>query len=97
MNKVDEVINGLEVCLSGGIPQRCKECPYHDGRCSRELMKDALELLKKQKEENGCNNKIEQVTRCGDCKYSEHLPTGLLKCNGHFRSPNWYCADGAKE
>lgn len=50
MAKLEEVIKGFEVCLSGGLPDRCHVCPYHRNGCALLLQKDALELLKAQKE-----------------------------------------------
>lgn len=50
MAKLEEVIKGFEVCLSGGLPDRCHECPYHRDGCAVLLQKDALELLKIQRE-----------------------------------------------
>lgn len=48
-----KVIKAFEICLMGGLPGRCRECPYYNGRCSRELMRDALELLKEAEQEGG--------------------------------------------
>lgn len=42
---VDAIRKGFEVCLSGGLPQRCVECPYHNNGCSSELDRDALDLI----------------------------------------------------
>ena len=44
----EKVIRGTEICLSGGLPQRCIECPYHHDGCDRQRMIDTLEVLKEQ-------------------------------------------------
>jgi len=50
MTKLEKAIKGFEVCLSGGLPGRCHDCPYHRDGCAVLLQKDALELLKTQRE-----------------------------------------------
>ena len=45
---VDKVRKGFEVCWSGGLPQRCVECPYHRNGCNRELEYDALDIIEAQ-------------------------------------------------
>ena len=45
MDLLDKVIKGTEVCLSGGLPQRCVECPYHHDGCDHKRMRDSLILL----------------------------------------------------
>lgn len=49
MTKLKKAIQGTEICLSGGLPDRCKECPYHYNGCSRQLTEDSLALLKRQR------------------------------------------------
>lgn len=44
----EKVIRGTEICLSGGLPKRCIECPYHHDGCDRQRMIDTLEVLKEQ-------------------------------------------------
>ena len=48
MADLDKVIKGLEHCMGD---QPCEECPYEKG-CDKELMGDALELLKAQEPKN---------------------------------------------
>lgn len=48
MTDREKVIMGTEICLSGGLPQRCIECPYHNDGCDRQRMIDTLKLLKEQ-------------------------------------------------
>lgn len=48
MSDREKVIMGTEICLSGGLPQRCIECPYHNDGCDRQRMIDTLKLLKEQ-------------------------------------------------
>lgn len=50
MTRLEKVMKGTEVCLSGGLPERCKKCPYHPEGCDRQRMKDTLEVLKAQGE-----------------------------------------------
>lgn len=41
---------------------------------------------------------LHELVQCKNCKHVEISPSGLMKCNNIFRSPDWYCADGeAKE
>jgi hypothetical protein len=47
----EKVIKGTEICLTGGAPQRCLECPYHNDGCDRQRMQGTLELLKEQEAE----------------------------------------------
>ena len=50
MTKLEKAIKGTEICLSGGLPDRCRECPYHLEGCDRQRMQDTLELLKEQED-----------------------------------------------
>ena len=50
MTDREKVIKGFEVCLSGGLPGRCVECPYQGMECTYNKMKDALRILKEQEE-----------------------------------------------
>ena len=43
---LEAVIKGTEICLSGGLPDRCVECPYHHNGCDHQRMKDSLTLLR---------------------------------------------------
>lgn len=42
---IDAIRKGFEVCLGGGLPDRCVKCPYHNNGCSSELHRDALDLI----------------------------------------------------
>jgi hypothetical protein len=50
----EQIIKGLECCTTGNM---CEfECPYNDGKpdlyeCTADLAKDALDLIKRQREE----------------------------------------------
>jgi len=52
MNDQEKVIKGLEICYT--IGETCENCPYYDlpveQSCNDALCKDALKLLKEQKE-----------------------------------------------
>ncbi len=84
MPSLRKVLDGLEACASG---QRCfKACPYNDhidmgiGKCTTDLAKDALALLreqnskiielKKERERLKEQDRV-KVVRCGDCRYWE--------------------------
>ena len=47
---------------------------------------ELLELLKEQKE----------LVRCADCRHADISQSGLIKCQGIFRSKEWFCADGER-
>ena len=49
MTNIEKTIKGLEACSTG----KCTvACPYHNtSQCTRVILYDALELLKKQQEE----------------------------------------------
>ena len=42
---IGAIRKGFEVCLGGGLPDRCVKCPYHNNGCSSELDRDALDLI----------------------------------------------------
>ena len=50
----EKVIKGIEICLH---PGSCRECPYYRvydttiEKCAKEMMQDALELLKEPQEQ----------------------------------------------
>lgn len=94
MTDREKIIKGTEICLSGGTPQRCIECPYHNDGCDRQRMIDTLELLKEQETANlyKCPNcgtwvSAENVVRCKDCKHGSPYCTEdvcgetLIECN----------------
>ena len=43
---LENVIKSTEICLSGGLPDRCEECPYHHNGCDQQRMKDSMTLLR---------------------------------------------------
>lgn len=101
MRDLEEVIKGLEVCVSRepGGDYICDKCPYEvDGNdCEINSIKDAITLLKEQPE----------IVRCKDCKYLIHLSwmdeKNCMKCyvcNKHtftgMRKEEWFCADGER-
>ena len=93
----EKVIKGLECCAG-----QCNYhgCPYKDpcenANGVKQIMLDALALLK---EKNGCENcaiAIEDrqpVIRCKDCK---HYMTIHCTCDGCCISDDWFCADGER-
>jgi hypothetical protein len=65
MEKLNEVIAGLEACMTDRC---CTNCPYNGtgSRCVERVTKDALELLKKLSEDNArlnCRLKVARVER----------------------------------
>ena len=42
---IEKVITGTEICLSGGLPERCVKCPYHHNGCDHQRMKDSLAVI----------------------------------------------------
>lgn len=81
MKSLEDVLKGIEVCLSGGLPDRCNECPYHHDGCDTQKMKDAYSLLKAQKQvidqlysilDETCRHVRESTEEdyvCGLCQY----------------------------
>jgi hypothetical protein len=47
-------------------------------------------------EKNTITYETKELVRCADCRHAEVSQSGLIKCNGIFRSREWYCADGEK-
>lgn len=82
---------------------------YDIGRCichvpyaCRELLSDALELLKEQNVCENCAIAIEDrqpVVLCKDCEHSKSYSNGkMFGCefgNG-LHEPDWFCADGER-
>mgnify|MGYP006988875893 CR=1 FL=1 len=60
-----KVIKGFEICLSGGLPQRCRECPYHGQTCNLALMRDALSLLEEHEPKHGHWKVLENCSNAG--------------------------------
>jgi hypothetical protein len=68
MEKLERVIYDLERCTCH-VPDACRDCSKYasePGKCRKNLMMDALELLKEQEpvEPDGEN--------CGECGYTLH-------------------------
>lgn len=86
MSDREKVLIGLKCLVTeDGI---CDECPYNErGFCVENIASDALVLLKEQPE----------IIHCKDCKHADISASGLIKCAGIFRAPDWFCADGKRE
>lgn len=82
----EKIIEGLDLCLNNGCGWNC---PYSgtDG-CEEDVLKDALALLKKQREIikalesdlNDCKTVIAErsnVVRCKNCKYNSGRCQGI--------------------
>ena len=83
----EKVIKAIDDCVFHKTD--CVGCSYdgcffEHGDCKRDLLADALELLKEQ----------EAVVRCKDCK---HYMTIHCTCDGCCISPDWFCADGKRK
>lgn len=84
MRNREEVIKGLEVCVSRepGGNYICDKCPYEvDGNdCEINSIKDAIAMLKEQGDEITALSialamyENQDIVRCKDCKYMERLP-----------------------
>lgn len=86
----EKVIKGLECCTFILGKRKCNECPYQKGLPDNgcyQLQDDFHAILKEQ----------EAVVHCAKCRYAEVSPSGLIKCNGIFRSKEWFCADGERK
>lgn len=102
MDKLDKVIKALSICSKTGFCEGNNGCPYwkesdwHFDDC-KQMAKDALELLKEQK----------QIVRCKDCKHrfnGEHhdncCEVLMEKVKWTFEvtvDPDWFCADGEQK
>lgn len=97
MADIEKVIKGLEHCTRpteyGKGGNFCMDCPYTEPigfnqfKCnSQQMMKDAIELLKKQG----------AIVRCKDCKFM--IEDDVFQCGikaGYFPvNEDWFCADG---
>lgn len=121
MADIEKVIKGLETCIpmkyETNEEKECRheQCPY--GRenykpmngCFWDLMSDALELLKVQKEELyklDRENQLmlermaeqPQIVRCKDCKHWYPLTKTCNNVDGaccqSYVADDWFCADG---
>ena len=117
---MENVIKWLDVCKTAdravGLKEDypCRECPYKGSpRCMRELVADALALLKDQQEQieqmnfiygfvyGGQVKEIKKLVRCNECR---HRDPEDHKCDcGHDiqwqlpRADDWFCADGEEK
>lgn len=82
MTNREKVIKGLEYCTTSND---CRPCIYwqsfDDTGCK--VMKDALALLKEQKD----------IVRCKDCIHTEHCE---IYAGWDGKHPDWFCADGER-
>ena len=87
------------------MPEACDVCPFNYDFCWCKAFgdHDNWEKYSDDWNENVCERttrpeycplKEQELVRCKDCKHIEISPSGLMKCNNVFRSPDWYCADG---
>ncbi len=83
-----KVIKGLMICVNR-IPGEydCNKCPYEiDGNnCEINMGKDALALLKEQKD----------IVQCKDCKRYDEKISMCDNC-GLPREQTFFCADGKR-
>ena len=88
----EKVIKALEYCITGD----CGSCFYRQQCIKTGIKRDALALLKEQKE----------VVRCKDCKYwlpmdrfhqDYHPGYGECELNCWVRQMDWFCADGERK
>ena len=89
MDKLDKVIKSIEDCVFQKID--CVDCLYdgcvfEHGNCKRDLLADALELLKEKP----------QIVRCKDCRFSEQGFGNAVWCKRYKLASyeKWFCADG---
>lgn len=81
----EKVINGLEYCIRGIIGCQ-QECPYKlDDRCGKQLMTDALELLKEQEPQE--TRLVHHYSRPG--VYAD-LWLHCEKCGGRSDNSHYY-------
>ena len=86
----EKTIKSIEDCVYQKID--CVDCRYDGcvfkhGDCKRDLLADALELLKEQ----------EAIVRCKDCKKRNSWECWQYFF-GRFNIPDeWFCADGEKD
>ena len=96
MANIEKVIKWLDICKTShyavGINEDypCRLCPYHEKQfCMKELISDALKLLKEHK----------QIVRCNDCKFIDESVKTRFFCGRLMRcvDADWFCADGEKK
>ncbi len=65
MDELEKAILGLDLCANGtGYSNGCDMCPYKEerGRCSEDLMRDALKYLRQMEQQNQSEiNTVEEV------------------------------------
>ena len=70
MEKDNEIIKALECCLAQGITSECERCRDKIG-CRDTLLRDALDLIKRQKAEIERLRKANESFSCMGKMYSE--------------------------
>ena len=95
---LENVIKGTEICLSGGLPERCEECPYHHNGCDRQRMKDSLTLLRLCRLQKPSalkpqwqKKKYFTLPTCGECGHTFNYPQGDRPnfCSNCGRAIDW--------
>ena len=115
MPDVEKVINAIEKCLN--FDDACNECDYDGcvfkhGSCEKDLLADALALLKEQEkqkffvDENGKITPLPVVVRCKDCEYRGNKSRCIVAfiadkqefpvCFYDNRG-EWFCSDGKRK
>ncbi len=56
-----------------------------------------VELSEEEADELMDKHWVGEIVRCADCHHANISPSGLIKCQGIFRSAGWFCADGERE
>jgi hypothetical protein len=81
MTDREKVVAGLTMLVDRKNDDTCEGL-----KCCK-IAEDALALLKEQPE----------IIRCKDCIHADISASGLIKCQGYFRTAEWYCADGERK
>lgn len=117
MINVNNIIQGLDICTTPVKPSECEascmKCHYYENgnklNCIPTLLLDALELIKKQKEQIAMMKMVYgdpgeivgKIVRCKNCKHcdSERIDKNMIWCKIHQfgRPDDYYCADGIEK
>ena len=98
----EKVIKAIEDCAFH--KNDCVDCYYdgcvfEHGDCRRDMLADALSMLKEQPE----------IVRCKDCRWGERSRNGkgeeMIFCyngdtgieDGYLHEPDWFCAEGERK
>ena len=86
MADLEKVIKGLKSCLREDIGDyKCEGCPYlKEPICFKEVKRDALNLLKKQKRKTG--HWVDNCS-CSECAWTNDGDDGFARIATHFN----YC------